>query len=312
MPYRTGREPGVPVKGRSLLAEELARTATPAEAYAYCRKVALGHNENFSVVSWLLPRELRRHMYAVYAFCRGTDDLGDEAEGDRLALLDEWEADLRRCYDGEPRDIGLVALQRTIRKFDIPPEPFVRLIEANRRDQTVSRYQTFDDLLDYCAHSANPVGHMVLYVFGYRDKERQRLSDATCTALQLANFWQDVSRDLDQGRIYIPLDDMERFAYGEANLVAGKTTPEFRRMMAFEVQRARAFFREGLPLIDMVSGRLRVDLRLFSLGGLAVLDEIERANYDVLRRRPRISKARRLLLAAKGLLPVTPSAGGGR
>lgn len=249
-------------------------------------------------------------MYAVYAFCRGTDDLGDEAEGDRLALLDEWEAGLRRCYDSMPRDIRLVALQRTIQRFDIPPEPFLRLIEANRRDQTVTRYETFDNLLDYCAHSANPVGHMVLYVFGYRDEERQRLSDATCTALQLANFWQDVLRDLEMGRVYIPLEDIERFGYSEADLLARRTTPEFRRLMSFEVARAREHFREGLPLIEMVSGRLRVDLRLFSLGGLAVLDEIERANYDVLSRRPRVSKARRLLLAARGLLPLAPSVGG--
>lgn len=299
-------------KGRSLLAEELAGTATPAEAYAHCRQVALGHTENFNVVSWLLPRALRLHMYAVYAFCRGTDDLGDEAEGDRLALLDEWEADLRRCYDGSPRDIRLVALQRTIRKFDIPPEPFLRLIEANRRDQSIVRYPTFDDLLDYCEHSANPVGRMVLYVFGYRDDERQRLSDATCTALQLANFWQDVSVDLDKGRIYIPQEDMERFGCAEAELRARRPSEAFRRLMAFEVARAREYFREGLALIPAVSGRLRLDLRLFSLGGLAVLDEIERANYDVLSRRPSLSKARRLMIAARGLLPLAPSVGRSR
>jgi squalene synthase HpnC len=296
-------------KGRPLLAERVAGTATPAEAYAYCRNVALGHSENFSVVSWLLPRALRPHMYAVYAFCRGTDDLGDEAEGDRLALLDQWEADLRRCYDGTPRDIRLVALQRTMRKFDIPPEPFLRLIEANRRDQTVVRYRTFDDLLDYCAHSANPVGRMVLYVFGYRDEERQQLSDATCTALQLANFWQDVSVDLGKGRVYIPLEDIERFGYSEAELLARQQSQAFRRLMAFEVARTRDYFREGLALIPRVSGRLRIDLRLFSLGGLAVLDEVERVNYGVLSRRPSLSKARRLLVAARGLLPLAPSAG---
>jgi squalene synthase HpnC len=298
-------------QGAPLLAEQVTGTATPAEAYAYCRNVALGHTENFSVVSWLLPRALRPHMYAVYAFCRGTDDLGDEAEGDRLALLDEWEADLRRCYDGTPSDIRLVALQRTIRKFDMPPEPFLRLIEANRRDQTVVRYRTSDDLLDYCAHSANPVGRMVLYVFGYRDEERQRLSDATCTALQLANFWQDVSVDLDKGRIYIPQEDIERFGYSEAELLARRPSKAFRRLMALEVARAREYFREGLALIPAVSGRLRVDLRLFSLGGLALLDEIERADYDVLSRRPSLSKARRLLVAARALLPLVPSAGRG-
>jgi len=297
-------------KGRLLLAEGLASAHTPEEAYAHCRKVALRHSENFSVVSWLLPRALRPHMFAVYAFCRATDDLGDEAEGDRVALLDEWEADFRRCYDGAPSDIRLVALQQTIRGLDIPPEPFLRLIEANRRDQTVGRYQTFDDLLDYCAHSANPVGRMVLYVFGYRDEERQRLSDATCTALQLANFWQDVSVDLEKGRVYIPQEDMERFGYSEAELLARRPSGAFRRLIAFEVARAREYFREGLALIPAVSGRLRVDLRLFSLGGLAVLDEIERADYDVLSRRPSLSKARRLLVGVRGLLPLAPGVGG--
>lgn len=289
-----------------MLAEELAGTATPAQAFAYCRKVALGHYENFSVVSWLLPRALRPHVYALYAYCRGVDDLGDEAEGDRLALLDEWDADLRRCYGGTPRDIRFVALQQTIRKFDIPPEPFLRLIEANRRDQAVSRYQTFDDLLDYCSYSANPVGHLVLYVFGYRDERRQRLSDATCTALQLANHWQDVSVDLEKGRVYIPLEDMERFGFSEAELLERRTTKAFRRLMRFEVERARDYFREGLGLIPLVSGRLQVDLRLFTLGGLAILDEIERVRYDVLRHRPRVSKARKLWLAVRGLMPVQP------
>jgi squalene synthase HpnC len=294
------------MKGRSLLAEELAGTATPAEAYAYCRKVALGHYENFSVVSWLLPRALRGHMYAIYAYCRGVDDLGDEAEGDRLALLDAWEADLRRCYEGAPRDIRFVALQRTIRKFDIPLEPFLRLIEANRRDQVKTRYETFEELLDYCTYSANPVGHLVLYVFGYRDEERRRLSDATCTALQLANFWQDVSVDLEKGRVYIPEEDMRRFGYSEQQLLGRRQTREFRRLMRFEIARTRRYFREGLPLMGSVSGHLRLDLRLFTLGGLAILDEIERINYGVLKHRPTVSNARKIWLAARGLLPVDP------
>lgn len=287
-----------------MLAEETAGPPDTERAFAYCRKLALGHYENFSVVSWLLPRDLRPHMYAVYAYCRGVDDLGDEAEGDRLALLDEWEAELRRCYDGAPRDIRFVALQQTVRRFDIPPEPFLRLIEANRRDQRPNRYQTFDELLDYCTHSANPVGHLALYVFGYRDARRQGLSDATCTALQLANFWQDVAVDLQKGRVYMPLEDMERFGCSEADLVAGRVTEGFRRLMAFEVQRARDLFRDGLGLIPLVSGRLRLDLRLFSLGGLAVLDAIERQGYDVLRRRPRVSRPRKAWLAVRGLLPL--------
>ena len=287
-----------------MLAQQLAGTPTSEQAFAYCRKVALGHYENFSVVSWLLPRPLRPHMYAVYAYCRGVDDLGDEAEGDRLALLDDWEAELRRCYEGTPRDIRFVALQETIRTFDIPPEPFLRLIEANRRDQTVSRYRTFAELQEYCTYSANPAGHLVLYLFGYRDDERRRLSDATCTALQLANFWQDVSRDLEKGRIYIPLDDMERFGYSEAELLARRDNESFRRLIAFQVQRTRGLFREGLRLVPRVRGRLRLDLRLFSLGGLAVLDAIERMDYDVLSRRPTVSKARKAWLALRGLLPL--------
>jgi squalene synthase HpnC len=203
-----------------------------------------------------------------------------------------------------PSDIRFVALQQTIQRFDIPPEPFQRLIEANRRDQTVTRYQTYEDLRDYCSLSANPVGHLVLHIFGYTDEKRRRLSDATCTALQLANFWQDVSRDLQRGRVYIPLEDMQRFDYTEAELLAGQQTKAFRRLMVMEVARARELFREGLGLIPLVRGQLRMDLRLFSLGGLAVLDEIERLRYGVLKRRPRVSKTRKLMLAARGLLPL--------
>jgi len=266
--------------------------------------VALGRRENFTVASWLLPRALRKHMYAVYAYCRGVDDLGDEANGDRLALLDEWERELLACYEGEPVDIRFIALQRTIRRFDIPPEPFLRLIEANRRDQRVQRYATFGDLLEYCSYSANPVGELVLHLFGYRDEKRRRLSDATCTALQLTNFWQDVGRDLDKGRVYIPQWDMERFGYSEADLMERRHSPQFRRLMIFQVERTRAYFEEGLELVPLVSGRLRFDLRLFSLGGLAVLEAIERMDYDVLRKRPALSGVQKALVAVRGLLPL--------
>ena len=287
-----------------MLAGRLTRSALPEEAFAYCRQVALGHYENFTVASWLLPRALRRHMYAIYAYCRGVDDLGDEARGGRLALLDQWEAELRRCYGGTPQDLRFVALRETIRAFDIPPEPFLRLVEANRRDQRVSRYRTFTDLLEYCTYSANPVGHLVLYLFGYRDAERQQLADATCTALQLTNFWQDVSVDLEKGRVYIPLEEMERFGYSERELLAHRHSDAFRRLMAFQVERTRELFRQGLALVPLVRGRLRLDLRLFSLGGLAVLDAIEGINYGVLHRRPALSKARKVWLALRGLLPL--------
>jgi squalene synthase HpnC len=287
-----------------LLAEQAPPAQTLAQAYAHCRRIALGHYENFPVVSWLLPRELRPHIFAIYACCRGVDDLGDEAEGDRLALLDEWELELRSCYDGSPSDARFVALADTIRRFDIPIDPFLRLIEANRRDQRTNRYQTFGELLDYCSYSANPVGRMVLYVFGYRDEERARLADNTCTALQLANFWQDLRRDLKMGRVYIPLEDMARFGYSEADLAAQKVTPEFRRLMRFEVARTREYFARGLLLVDLVAGRLRLDLRMFTLGGLAVLDQIERQRFDVLTRRPKVSGARKAWLLVRGLTPV--------
>jgi squalene synthase HpnC len=252
----------------------------------------------------LLPRSLRRHVYAVYAYCRGVDDLGDEADGDRLALLDDWERELRAAYDGSPSDPRFVALANTIREFDIPAEPFERLIEANRRDQTVKRYATFDELVDYCTYSANPVGHLVLYVFGYRDPVRQGLSDATCTALQLTNFWQDVTDDLAQDRIYIPQEDLDRFGVSEDDLRARRVTPDFRRLIAFEVRRTREIFDDGTDLIGVVSGRLRTDLRLFTLSGLAVLDEIASRGHDVLTSRPTLSRRRKVMLTARGLLPL--------
>lgn len=287
-----------------MLTEQTPATRpTLDQAYAHCRRVALGHYENFPVVSWLLPKDLQPHIYALYAYCRGVDDLGDEADGDRLAMLDEWDTELRRAYAGDPRDIRLVALANTVRRFDIPPEPFERLIEANRRDQRITRYQTFEELLDYCSYSANPVGHLVLYVFGYRDSERQRLSDATCTALQLTNMWQDIAHDFAMDRIYIPQEDMERHSVTSVDLIARKATPDVRRLVRYQVRRTREYFREGLPLIDAVDGRLSADLRLFTLGGLAVLDAIKRQRYDVLAGRPALSKADKLRLGVRALLP---------
>ncbi len=286
----------------SMLAERTAPAPSLKDAYRHCRRIALGHYENFPVVSVFLPRELRPHIYAVYAYCRIVDDLGDEAEGDRLALLDEFEAQLRRCYAGEPSGPLFVALADTIRRFDIPAEPFERLIEANRRDQRVKHYETFEELLDYCSCSANPVGQLVLHVFGYSDPERQALSDATCTALQLTNFWQDVSEDVGKGRVYIPREDLVAFGVDEMDVLTRRPTRAFRRLMQFEVQRTRDYFRRGLPLIDTVAGRFRMDLRLFTLGGLAILYEIARINYDVLTQRPRLSRIDRARLLARALL----------
>ena len=279
------------------IAQTSEQTITERDAFEWCRGYAREHDENFTVVSWFLPKALRPHFFSLYAFCRWTDDLGDEAEGDRLALLDAWERDLRDCYDGRRGQPLFVALGRTIEQFDIPADPFLRLIEANRMDQRITRFETYDDLLHYCEHSATPVGRMVLYVLGYRDERRQRLSDATCIGLQLANFWQDVSVDLANGRIYIPLDDMRMFGYSEECLRDGVADDAFRALMRFEGNRARQLFAQGRELEALVDRRARTDVRLFRLGGEAVLDAIERADYDVLSQRPRVAKAKKLWMA---------------
>lgn len=272
------------------------------EAMAACERLARTHYENFSLATRLMPARLRRHFYAVYAFCRGVDDLGDEAAGDRLGHLDTWERELRLCYSGRPAHAYFVALQDTIKRFDIPPEPFLKLIEANRRDQAIKRHATYRDLLDYCDHSASPVGRIVLYVLGHREPELQSLSDHTCTALQLANFWQDVRRDYEMDRIYIPVEDMERFGVSETVIAERKLTPEFKSLMKFEVERARDLFLKGAPLIDRVHGFARVDLALFTAGGMAVLRLIEARDYDVLSSRPALSKWRKAALFARVFL----------
>ena len=275
-----------------------------AESYERCERLARTHYENFTVGSRLLPADKRRHFYAIYAFCRFVDDLGDEFEGDRLRALDYWEQEVEACFSDTPNHPYMVAVQDTVRSFDIPREPFLRLIEANRMDQATKRYATYADLEHYCRHSANPVGHLVLYVCGYRDEERQRLSDFTCTALQLANFWQDVARDYAMGRVYIPREDMDRFGYTEEELAQGVITDGFRRMIAFEVDRARDLFHRGLPLVGLVDGPLKLDIALFSKGGLSVLDSIERQGFDVLSRRPVVGRVRKLRLLVSTLLKL--------
>jgi squalene synthase HpnC len=277
------------------------RPPSLAEARAYCERLARTHYENFSVATWFLPRRLKPHFHSVYAYCRISDDLGDEV-GDpqlSLALLDEWEAELDACYAGNPRHPVFVALRPTIEACDIPKEPFADLLRAFRQDQTVTRYADFDHLLGYCRYSANPVGRLVLYVCGYRDAERQELSDFTCTALQLANFWQDVAVDWKKGRVYLPLDSRARFDVPESVIEAGVATPGFREMMKFEVARARVWFERGLPLAKMVDKELAIDIELFTRGGQEILDAIARQDYDVLRARPAISKARKLWLVAR-------------
>jgi squalene synthase HpnC len=367
----------------------IAERVSTEQAFAACQRLATTHYENFSVLSWFLPRALRPHFSSVYAFCRHTDDLGDEApsplavetapkglrppnpssrvphpyrrsvgnqeqtpgtEGvggtcagagargeaesaetqfpqapaaggrfgggtpsganlfacgvgaERLARLDAWEADLRRCFgdDAAPEHPYLIALRETIRRFDLPAEPFLRLIEANRIDQRANRYPTYADLLRYCERSANPVGRLVLMLYGYRDEERGKLSDAICTALQLTNFWQDVASDYhERGRIYLPVEDMARSGCDEPTLALGEATPAFRALMGFEVERARALFYKGLPLLAWLNGMPRRAVALFALGGLEILAAIERRDYDVFARRPTLSRRRKLWLMAR-------------
>jgi squalene synthase HpnC len=281
-----------------------AQPPTLAEAQAYCRNLARTHYENFSVATWFLPKHLRQDFLNVYAYCRISDDLGDEV-GDpqaSLALLDEWEQELDASYQGTPRHPVFVALAETVRKFSILQHEFSDLLTAFRQDQTVTRFETFDEVLAYCRYSANPVGHLVLYLCGYNDAERQQLSDYTCTALQLANFWQDVSVDYEKGRIYIPIEDLRRFRVPEQDLSEKLNSDQFRELMKFEVARAREWFNRGLPLVKKVNKELAVDLDLFTRGGQEILNAIERQNYAVLGRRPVISKPRKLALVARAAI----------
>ena len=293
-----------PQAGWSSLPPEYAIPETApslAEAQEYCQRLARSHYENFSVASWFLPERLRKHFFNVYAYCRISDDLGDEVGDTALALqlLDQWESELNACYDGSPRHPVFVALAETVRKFEIPKHEFSDLLTAFRQDQRTLRYETFADLLGYCRNSANPVGHLVLYLCGYKDAERQKLSDYTCTALQLANFWQDVSVDFDKGRIYLPLEDLRRFSVREEDIRSSRNTAAFREMMKFEVTRAREWFAQGLPLIGKVKRGLAIDIDLFSRGGMEILNAIERQDYAVLGQRPAISKARKLAMVAR-------------
>ncbi len=261
------------------------------------------------MVSFLLPKHLHQDFYNVYSFCRWADDLGDEMGDTResLRLLAWWRGELEAMYSGQVTHPVFVALKTTVEKFGIPMEPFARLITAFIQDQTVTRYNNMDEVYAYCVNSANPVGHLVLYLGGYRDSERQRLSDYTCTALQLANFWQDVTVDLKKDRVYLPLDLLAKHGYSIDELFALKFNERFRSVMSEAVALADGLFRKGLPLVKMVDRRLSLDLDLFSRGGMKVLDKIRSQNFDVLARRPHVSKSERvgvLLQCLRRLLPI--------
>lgn len=274
------------------------------EARDYCARLAKSHYENFLVASLFVPGHLKQHFYNVYAYCRISDDLGDESGGPEkaLPLLDWWESELDACYAGRPQHPVFVALAETNARFGIPREPYADLLRAFRQDQTVTRYPTYAQLLGYCRYSANPVGRLVLYLCGYSDPQRQGYSDATCTALQLANFWQDVARDYAIGRIYLPLEDMARFGVSEEDIAGSRFTPAFAQLLQFECERAKVLFAEGLKLCPLVDRRIRLDIEMFSRGGQEILRRIEAQGYDVLTRRPTIPKKRQIAILAGRLL----------
>lgn len=275
-----------------------------ASARDYCARLTAEHYENFHVVSWLTPPALRPAFQAVYGYCRWSDDLGDEV-GDRARarqLLAWWKGELRAMYQGRARHPVFVALAPVVEEHGIPIGPFEALLSAFEQDQEVLEYETFEQLLDYCRRSADPVGHLVLYVGGAYDEENARLSDETCTALQLANHWQDVARDLAIGRVYLPREDRERFGVAEEDLEARRFTPAFRALMEFEVGRVRARFARGWPLVDRLRGDLAASVDLFTRGGLAILGKIEARGYDVLTERPTLGKLDKLGLLGRAVL----------
>jgi len=275
-----------------------------ADAEAYARRLAQSHYENFPVVTCLLPRRLQQHFYNVYAFCRWADDLGDEIgdPAESLRLLGWWREELAACYAGAPRHPVFVALQPTVDAFRIPARPFENLISAFEQDQRVREYDTFAQLHDYCRRSADPVGRIVLHLCESVSERNLAWSDAICTGLQLTNMWQDVARDFDIGRVYLPREDRDRCGYSAAALAARTTNAAFLDLMRFEVDRARSFLEFGLPLADAVPGRLRFDIELFAQGGLATLRAIERIGFRVWDERPRLGKLdfARLLAGAIG------------
>jgi len=280
---------------------QLPKPLSRRQSRRYCRRLAHSHYENFTVASWLLPGHLRQHVCNIYAYCRWADDLGDEAgtPEERTSLLKWWEGELHACYAGRLQHPVFIALRETIDQFQIPMDPLVDLLVAFRQDQTVTRYDTLAQLYDYCRYSANPVGRLVLLLGRCCDGERARLSDYVCTGLQLANFCQDVARDWDMGRVYIPRSECARYRYTDAMFAAREPNDAFRRLMAAQVQEAEGWLRRGAPLVPMMPRGLQLAVALFVEGGLAILEEVRRLDYDVWTQRPTVSKQNKLRLMAR-------------
>jgi squalene synthase HpnC len=283
---------------------KIQRVVSLAEAQNYCRRLARDHYENFTVASTFLPRRLLRHFHAAYGYCRWADDLADETGGSAhaLELLNWWRQELDLCYDGTPRHPVMIALHETIQRFQIPKRPFHDLLTAFEQDQRVKSYGTFQELLGYCRYSANPVGHLVLYLCEAYDCKRALFADQICTGLQLANFWQDVARDFDIGRIYLPLEDRRLFGYTEADLSARRFNDSFVRLMRHEVELTREYFLRGAALLDLMPAPVRFDIDLFIQGGLAILRKIEQQGYNVWSARPALARWEKawLLVSALG------------
>lgn len=281
---------------------------TTAEAYDYCERMARSHYENFPVGSLLVPAGVRRHVYSIYAFARTADDFADEGYGSgideaaRLASLDDWERRLEDCARGRAIDPVFVALAETIRELDLPVQLLRDLLSAFRQDVVKRRYADFDEVMDYCRRSANPVGRLILLLFGHRDDRLFRLSDNICTALQLANFWQDVAVDIAKDRVYLPVDEMARFGVTGDDLRDRRFSERYASLLKFQVERTREIFEQGRLLPSLVGGRLSVELRLTWLGGMRVLERIEELGYDTLNRRPVITGLDKTMLLARALI----------
>ena len=269
----------------------------------FCRRLARSHYENFVVASVLLPRRLRQPFYNVYAFCRTADDLADESESPQIATqkLAEFQQHLDNCFAGGPTENLFTALADTVERFRLPKQPFDDLLSAFRQDQIKTRYETFDQLQDYCRRSANPVGRIVLRLADSFDEENAALSDEICTGLQLANFWQDVARDLAIGRVYLPESEMQKFSVTTDMLQQTSTAQSVRDLIRSECDRAEAFFQRGLPLADRVPRWFASDVKLFATGGLATLKAIRKIDYDVLRIRPKVSKLQQAGLIGRAM-----------
>jgi len=280
------------------------------EAFAYCQNMARSHYENFPVASMVIPRERRPYVAAIYAFARTADDFADEGDlppQERLRRLEEWGEQLRGCYQGEATGPVFVALGETASRTGLPREPLDALLHAFRMDVTTRRFSRFEDVLYYCRHSANPIGYLVLHLFGEVSGRTVPLSDSICTGLQLANFWQDLSVDWMKGRLYLPLEDLDRFGYTENELAQGIVDERFRQMLAFEVERAREYLLNGVPLLDLVSSaRLRFELSLTIRGGLAILETVRAIGYDVIHRRPSLSAMNKAGILLRTLFRRSP------